>query len=64
MKATLALDDALVDRARRCTGLNDVSALMHEALEALIERESARHLAQLGGTEPDIEAPPRRQRPA
>jgi len=37
--------------------------LLREALRALIERESARRLALLGGTEPDLDAPPRRRPP-
>ena len=61
MRTTIALDDGLVARAQSYTGLNEKSALMREALKALIERESARRLARLGGSEPDIEAPPRRR---
>jgi hypothetical protein len=34
---------------------------VREALKALIERESARRLARLGGSEPDLAAPPRRR---
>jgi len=63
MRATLALDDELVARAQAVTGLKDMSSLVREALKALIERESARRLARLGGSEPALEAPPRR-RPA
>lgn len=56
------IDDALLARAQALTGLEDPSALVREALRALIERESARRLARLGGTEPDLVAPPRRRR--
>lgn len=63
MRTTLSLDDQLLDQAQRVTGLKEKSALIREALKALIERESARRLAQLGGSEPAIEASPRR-RPA
>jgi Arc/MetJ family transcription regulator len=61
MRTTLALDDALVAQAQACTGLKEKSALVREALKALIERESARRLARLGGTEHDLVAAPRRQ---
>ena len=63
MRTTLALDDDLLDRARDLTGLREKSALVREALKALIARESARRLARLGGSQPDLEVPPRR-RPA
>jgi Arc/MetJ family transcription regulator len=51
MRTTLALDDELVDEAQTLTGLEEKSTLVREALKALIERESARRLARLGGTE-------------
>ena len=63
MRTTLAMDDELVDKAQAFTGLREKSALVREALKALIERESARRLARLGGSEPDLVVPPRR-RPA
>jgi Arc/MetJ family transcription regulator len=62
MRTTLALDDELVARAQAFTGLREKSALVREALRALIERESARRLARLGGSEPGLETP-RRRRP-
>ena len=61
MRTTLVLDDELLARARELTGLQEKSALVREALKALIERESARRLARLGGSEPDLAAPPRRR---
>jgi Arc/MetJ family transcription regulator len=60
MRTTLALDDDLVAKAQALTGLKEKSSLVGEALRALIERESARRLAQLGGSEPDLGAPSRR----
>lgn len=60
MRTTLALDDDLVAKAQALTGLKEKSGLVREALTALIERESARRLARLGGTEPQLETPPRR----
>nr|WP_294522917.1 type II toxin-antitoxin system VapB family antitoxin [uncultured Rhodopila sp.] len=61
MRTTLALDDDLVKDAQRLTGLQEKSALVRESLKALIERESARRLARLGGSEPGLTAVPRRQ---
>lgn len=63
MRTTLALDDDLVAEAQRLTGTSEKAALVRQALKALIERESARRLARLGGSEPDLEAASRR-RPA
>ena len=61
MRTTIALDDELVAKAQSLTGLKEKSALVREALKALIERESARRLALLGGSEPKLELPPRRR---
>jgi Arc/MetJ family transcription regulator len=61
MRTTLALDDELVAKAQAFTGLKEKSALVREALKALIERESARRLARLGGSEPGVKAPRRRR---
>ena len=61
MRTTLNLDDALIEKACRLTGLKEKSALVREGLKALVERESAHRLAQLGGSEPDLERIPRRQ---
>ena len=51
MRTTLALDDQLVATAQELTNLREKSALVREALKALIERESARRLALPGGTD-------------
>jgi len=64
MRTTLALDDDLLAKATALTGVAEKSALVREALRALIQRESARRLAQLGGTMPDFQDVPRRQGPA
>lgn len=63
MRTTLALDDDLLAEAQRLTGTTEKSALVRQALRALIERESARRLARLEGSEPLLQAPPR-SRPA
>jgi len=61
MQTTIIIDDALWARAKACTGLAESSAVIHEALYALIARESARRLAVMGGTEPTVKHPPRRR---
>ena len=61
MRTTINLDDALLARAHELTGIAERTALLHEGLRALITRESARRLARLGGTERELEAPPRRR---
>ena len=61
MRTTVNLDDDLLDEARRLTGMAERTALIHEGLRALIARESARRLARLGGTEPDVRQVPRRR---
>lgn len=61
MRTTLALDDDLLAEAEALTGVGEKAALVREALKALIERESARRLARLGGSDPKAKAPPRRR---
>ena len=61
LRPTLALDDDLVAKAEELTGLREKTPLVREALKALIERESARRLAKLGGTDAEAEVPPRRR---
>ncbi|MEO3998413.1 type II toxin-antitoxin system VapB family antitoxin [Mesorhizobium sp. CAU 1732] len=61
MRTTIAMDDDLISQAQAYTGLTEKSALVREALKALIERESAMRLARLGGTEPDLTAAARRR---
>lgn len=61
MRTTVNLDDTLLDKASVLTGMSERGPLLKEALTALIERESAKRLALLGGTEPDLEPAPRRR---
>ena len=61
MRTTINLDDHLVAEAQRITGMQERTALIHAGLEALIERESARRLARLGGSEPRLQPVPRRR---
>jgi Arc/MetJ family transcription regulator len=60
MRTTLVLDDDLVAKAQAATGMTQMSALVREALVALVQRESARRLALLGGRERQLEVPSRR----
>ncbi len=52
MRTTITLDDELMADAQRLTGLTEKSAVIREALKALVARESGRRLALLGGSEP------------
>lgn len=61
MRTTVTLDEALISRAQLLSGVKERSALLREALDALIQRESARRLAKLGGSEPRLEAVVRRR---
>ena len=61
MRTTLNIDDDLLAEAQRLTGVKEKVALVREGLRALIERESARRLAKLGGSEPQLKSVSRRQ---
>ena len=60
MRTTINIDDELMEKAQSMTGMAEKTALVREGLRALIERESARRLARLGGSEPKLQAIPRR----
>ena len=59
MRTTITLDDDLLARASMLTGITDRTPLIRESLKAIIARESARRLALLGGSMPDLELTPR-----
>ena len=61
MRTTLIIDDALLDRAQKLSGLSEKTAVVHAGLAALIARESARRLAALGGTDRAVRRIPRRR---
>jgi len=61
MRTTVNLDTDLLTEASRLTGVTERAALLHAGLRALIERESARRLARMGGSQPDLEPVPRRR---
>jgi len=61
MRTTLNIDDALLGKAKKLTGIEEKTALIHAGLEALIAREAARRLAALGGSERKLRDVPRRR---
>jgi Arc/MetJ family transcription regulator len=61
MRTTLNLDDQLLAEARRVTGVSEKATLVREGLKALIERETARRLARLASTEPQLKPVARRK---
>ncbi|AJK46222.1 type II toxin-antitoxin system VapB family antitoxin [Burkholderia plantarii] len=61
MRTTIALDDDLIAKAQAYTGVEEKSALVREALKALIQREAAKRLANLGGSQPGIKSVSRRR---
>jgi Arc/MetJ family transcription regulator len=61
MRTTLNLDDRLMEEAADYAGLKEKTALLHEGLRALIQREAAARLAALGGTDKNAAAAPRRK---
>lgn len=61
MRTTVNIDDQLLAQAQRLTGVEEKATLLREGLKALIERESARRLAALGGTEKQLKPVPRRR---
>jgi Arc/MetJ family transcription regulator len=54
MRTTLIIDDEVLERARAATGVQEKTALVRAGLEALISREAARRLAELGGSQADF----------
>lgn len=61
MRTTINLDDELLAQAQLMSGLTERTQLLREALLALVQRESARRLAKLGGSQAQLQPIPRRQ---
>jgi len=61
MRTTIALDDELIRQAQQYTGITEKAALIKMALTQLVQREAARRLAALGGSDPRATAAPRRR---
>jgi Arc/MetJ family transcription regulator len=63
MRTTVTLDDELLAKAQEYSGIKEKSELIRRALQELVQREAARRLARLGGSDPQAKAPPRRRLP-
>jgi Arc/MetJ family transcription regulator len=63
MRTTLNIDDSILDKASRLTGVHEKTALVRMGLESLIAREAAKRLSTLGGSETKLRIPPRRKSP-
>lgn len=61
MRTTLNIEDSLIEKAERLTGITEKTSLVRLGLEALIAAESAKRLAKLGGTEKQLKPIPRRR---
>jgi len=61
MRTTLNIEDSILSKASELTGIREKTVLVKLGLEALIARESAKHLAALGGTEKGLKKVPRRR---
>jgi len=61
MRTTVTIDDELLAKATKLAGPMDRTAILSEGLKAFIERESAKRLARLGGSQPKLKAAPRRR---
>ena len=61
MRTTVTLDDKLLAAAKEYSGVTETPALIRLMLKSFVEREAGRQLAMMGGSAPDIEAPPRRR---
>ncbi len=60
MRTTLNIDDEMLEKASKLTGIKEKTSLLHEGLKALIAKESSKRLALLGGTAPEVKDIPRR----
>ena len=61
MRTTLTFDDDIYAKAQELTGITERGALINEALRSLVQREAARRLSLLGGTEENLQVPPRKR---
>jgi Arc/MetJ family transcription regulator len=61
VRTTLTFDDELFAKAQEYTGIQERAALINEALRSLVQREAARRLALLGGSEPGFRLPPKKR---
>ncbi len=62
MRTTLNLKENLLKKAQEMTGIHEKTALIHRGLELLVQKEAAKRLIQLGGSDPDAKVPLRKKR--
>jgi len=63
MRTTVTLDDEVLESLRESTGIRETSALVRQAMIEMRQRIAAQRLIALGGTMPNLKAPPRRRPP-
>ena len=61
MRTTLNIEDDLLNKAAKLTGVNEKTSLVRLGLEALIAMESGKRLAKLAGSEKKLQRIPRRR---
>ena len=61
MRTTLNLDNELIAKASKLTGIKEKTHLVKLGLEALIAKESSKRLAKLGGSEKGLKSISRRK---
>jgi len=61
MRTTIIIKDEVLERAAALAGIKEKTALVHAALEALIEKKARERLAALGGSDPKAKAGRRRR---
>ena len=61
MRTTLNIEDKLIDKASKLTGIKEKTSLVRLGLQALIAKESSKRLAKLGGTEKKLKIVSRRR---
>ncbi len=61
MRTTLNIEDSLIKKVSKLTGIKEKTTMVKLGLEALISLESSKRLAKLGGTEKRLRVIPRRR---
>lgn len=63
MRTTMNIDDDLMKRAMRYSGVKERTAIIRMALEQFVAIEAEKRLAAMKGSLPHLKAPPRRRPP-
>lgn len=61
MRTTLNIDDDILKKASELTGIREKTSLVRLGLETLIAKESSKRLANLAGTEQQLQDISRRR---